>query len=207
MVPTNKQVIWHIAREEDGSLYEGDELYRLFGDKTTIKNGVISVDKSYDIASRVYYVWAEAADGLGGVSEKTEIRAYSKANHIAVTAYDSVGNGYPANNQVLNIETNETFIFQAEIVGALYDYDQGDGYGYGGAHQNIKWTVSGKSGTVKTWTDRDGYGDNYQDQLLLTGLKPGTVTIKATTLDGSNKSVTFKVVVSEAQVSSPQANN
>ncbi|MDD6678222.1 MAG: hypothetical protein PUF71_02395, partial [Firmicutes bacterium] len=207
VVPTNKQVIWHIAREEDGSLYEGDELYWLFGDKTTIKNGVISVDKSYDIASRVYYVWAEAADGLGSVSEKTEIRAYSKANHIAVTAYNSVGNGYPANNQVLNIETNETFIFGAEIVGALYDYDQGDGYGYGGAHQNVKWTVSGKSGTVKTWTDRDGYGDNYQDQLLLTGLKPGTVTIKATTLDGSNKSVTFKVVVSEAQVSSPQANN
>ena len=129
-----------------------------------------------------------------------EITAYSKANHIAVMAYDGEDYMYPANNQVLNIGTNETFTFRADIVGALYDYDQGDG----GAHQNVKWTVSGKSGIVKTWTERIGEGDNYLDQLHLTGLKPGTVTIKATTLDGSNKSTTFKVVVGEAQNSTPQ---
>ena len=73
--------------------------------------------------------------------------------------------------------------------------------GYEGANPDVNWSISGKKGIVEKLYDGI---DGYTDVLGLKGLKPGTVTVKATAIDGSKKTATFKLVVKPHTLSAPE---
>ena len=172
---------------DDGTAY--------YYDKTTVKNGVLSVDKSFNTNSRCYAVWAESQDGFC-CSDPIVIQAYAMTGAINIVSDGDWPNAERhveyLNNRTVTIKQGQELLF-----GALVSDVNGGDYG---ANPDITWTISGKKNIVETLYD--GMDEDKEiDVLRLKGLKPGTVTIKATAIDGSKKTATFKLVV---EPSAPQ---
>ena len=186
---TNKKLVWHISDVEPQD--PRDDRGLDYFDKTTIKNGVIKVDKSFYTNARTYYVWATSEDGYAE-SNLLEIQAYAmtSAIHIASFGYwpDGDDGDYVEhlNNRTVTIKQGEPLEFGALVYDVNGDY---------GANPDVTWTISGKKNIVEK--RYDGMHEEEEiDVLRLKGLNPGTVTIKATAKDGSRKTATFKLVVS-----------
>lgn len=181
---TNKKLVWHIG-------YNGEEGLD-YNDKTTIKNGVLKIDNSWFTESSIYSVWATSEDGYGE-SKVLEIQAYAMTGAINIASDGNWPNdeGYVEylNNRTVTIQQGETLNLKALV---------SDVAGYEGANPDVNWSISGKKGIVEKLYDRI---EGYTDVLGLKGLKPGTVTVKATAIDGSKKTATFKLVV---EPSAPQ---
>ena len=138
------------------------------------------IDNSWFTESRIYYVWATSEDGCGE-SNVLEIQAYAMTGAIQIASVD--GWTDYLNNRKITIQQGETLNLKALV---------SDVAGYGGANPDVTWSISGKKGIVEKLYDAI---DGYTDVLELKGLKPGTVTVKATAIDGSKKTATFKLVV------------
>lgn len=193
---TNKKLNWGVCYyngdpegEFDWEL-DGDKLEELnWNDNTTVKNGVLKIDKSWYTHGRCYAVWAESQDGYWE-SDPIFIQAYAMTGAINI---DSVGywpddEGYVEylNNRTVTIKQGEELEFGALVYDVNGDY---------GANPDVTWTISGKKNIVEK--RYDGMHEEEEiDVLRLKGLNPGTVTIKATAKDGSRKTATFKLVVS-----------
>lgn len=189
---TNKKLDWYVARYEgdpEGE-FESDKVYSLYwNDKTTVKNGVLKIDKSWYSEGRCYAVWAASQDGYY-VSDPILIQAYGMTGSILI---DSKGDWLEENNDrdyadYLNNRTVTIKQGEALKFGALVS----DVTGRWGANPDVTWTISGKNIVEKV---AEGVIDNEVDELHLKGLNPGTVTIKATAKDGSKKTATFKIEV------------
>lgn len=176
---TNKKLVWHIGYGEEEGLY--------YYDKTTIKNGVLKIDNSWYTESDTYYVWATSEDGFC-CSDPIVIQAYAMTGAIQIASVD--GWTDYLNNRTVTIKQGETLNLKALV---------SDVAGYEGANPDVNWSISGKKGIVEKLYDGI---DGYTDVLGLKGLKPGTVTVKATAIDGSKKTATFKLVVEKP--SAPQ---
>ena len=176
---TNKKLEWHIGYGEEEGLY--------YYDKTTIKNGVLKIDNSWFTESRTYHVWATSEDGFC-CSDPIVIQAYAMTGAIQIASVDG-WTDYYLNNRKITIQHGETLNLKALV---------SDVTGYEGANPDVNWSISGKKGIVEKLDDRI---EDYTDVLELKGLKPGTVTVKATAIDGSKKTATFKLVV---EPSAPQ---
>lgn len=184
---TNKKLEWHIGYGEEEGLY--------YYDKTTIKNGVLKIDNSWFTESRTYHVWATSEDGFC-CSDPIVIQAYAMTGAINIASDGNWPNdeGYVEylNNRTVTIKQGETLNLKALV---------SDVTGYEGANPDVNWSISGKKGIVEKLDDRI---EDYTDVLELKGLKPGTVTIKATAIDGSKKTATFKLVVKPHTLSAPE---
>ena len=178
---TNKKLEWHIGYGEEEGLY--------YYDKTTIKNGVLKIDNSWFTESRTYHVWATSEDGFC-CSDPIVIQAYAMTGAIQIASVDG-WTGY-LNNRKITIQQGETLNLKALV---------SDVAGYEGANPDVNWSISGKKGIVEKLYDGI---DGYTDVLGLKGLKPGTVTVKATAIDGSKKTATFKLVVKPHTLSAPE---
>lgn len=182
---TNKKLVWHVGYE----VFD-DELD--YYDKTTIKNGVLTIDKSWYTTSDTYYVWATSEDGFY-TSGCICLQAYAMTGAINIASDGNWPNDERyveyLNNRTVTIQQGETLKLKALV---------SDVAGYEGANPDVNWSISGKKGIVEKLDDRI---EDYTDVLELKGLKPGTVTIKATAIDGSKKTATFKLVV---EPSAPQ---
>ena len=184
---TNKKLVWHIGYGEEEGLY--------YYDKTTIKNGVLKIDNSWFTESNTYSVWATSEDGYGE-SNVLEIQAYAMTGAINIASDGNWPNDEwyveYLNNRTVTIKQGETLNLKALV---------SDVTGYEGANPDVNWSISGKKGIVEKLDDRI---EDYTDVLELKGLKPGTVTIKATAIDGSKKTATFKLVVKPHTLSAPE---
>ena len=178
---TNKKLVWHIGYNEDE---EGLDYY----DKTTIKNGVLKIDNSWFTGSNTYYVWATSEDGCGK-SNVLEIQAYAMTGAIQIASVD--GWTDYLNNRTVTIKQGETLNLKALV---------SDVAGYEGANPDVNWSISGNRGYVEFEESFEG----SLDTLKVTGKKPGTVTVKATAIDGSKKTATFKLVVKPHTLSAPE---
>ena len=160
-------------------------------DKTTIKNGVLKIDNSWFTESRPYRVWATSEDGYGE-SNVLEIQAYAMTGAINIASVGYWPDGERGkyveylNNRTVTIKQGEPLKF-----GAMVSDVTGEYY----ANPDVTWTISGKKNIVEKRYD-GMHEDGVIDILRLKGLNPGTVTIKATAKDGSRKTATFKLVVS-----------
>lgn len=172
---TNKKLVWHIGYSEEEGLD--------YNDKTTIKNGVLKIDNSWFTESCTYYVWATSEDGCGE-SNVLEIQAYAMTGAIQIASVD--GWTDYLNNRTVTIQQDETLKLKALV---------SDVAGYEGANPDVNWSISGNRGYVEF---KESFEDSL-DTLKVTGKKPGTV--KATAIDGSKKTATFKLVV---EPSAPQ---
>lgn len=178
---TNKKLEWHIGYGEEEGLY--------YYDKTTIKNGVLKIDNSWFTESRTYHVWATSEDGFC-CSDPIVIQAYAMTGAIQIASVDG-WTDYYLNNRKITIQQGETLNLKALV---------SDVTGYEGANPDVNWSISGKKNIVETLYD--GMDEDKEiDVLRLKGLTPGTVTVKATAIDGSKKTATFKLVV---EPSAPQ---
>lgn len=175
---TNKKLVWHIGYNEEEGLD--------YNDKTTIKNGVLKIDNSWFTESRTYHVWATSEDG-NGKSNVLEIQAYAMTGAIHIASVD--GWTDYLNNRKITIQQGETLNLKALV---------SDVAGYGEANPDVNWSISGNRGFVEFKESFEG----SLDTLKVTGKKPGTVTVKATAIDGSKKTATFKLVVEKP--SAPQ---
>ena len=126
-------------------------------------------------------------------SNRLEIQAYAMTGAINI---DSVGY-WPdgddgdyvehLNNRTVTIKQGEPLEFGALVYDVNGDY---------GANPDVTWTISGKKNIVEK--RYDGMHEEEEiDVLRLKGLNPGTVTIKATANDGSKKTVSFKLVITD----------
>ena len=197
---TNKKLNWYVGyyNGNPSEEFDRDKLSMIddgtayYYDKTTVKNGVLSVDKSFNTNSRCYAVWAESQDGFC-CSDPIVIQAYAMTGAINIASDGNWPNdeGYVEylNNRTVTIQQGETLNLKALV---------SDVAGYEGANPDVNWSISGKKGIVEKLYDRI---EGYTDVLGLKGLKPGTVTVKATAIDGSKKTATFKLVV---EPSAPQ---
>lgn len=168
---TNKKLEWHIGYGKEEGLY--------YYDKTTIKNGVLKIDNSWFTESRTYHVWATSEDGFC-CSDPIVIQAYAMTGAIQIASVD--GWTDYLNNRTVTIQQDETLNLKALV---------SDVAGYEGANPDVNWSISGNRGYVEFKESFDG----SLDTLKVTGKKPGTVTVKATAIDGSKKTATFKLVV------------
>lgn len=193
---TNKKLNWYVgyyngdpSEEFDWqklSMIDDDTAY--YYDKTTVKNGVLSVDKSFDTGSRCYAVWAESQDGFR-CSDPIVIQAYAMTGAIQIASVD--GWTDYLNNRTVTIQQGETLNLKALV---------SDVAGYEGANPDVNWSISGNRGYVEFKESFEG----SLDTLKVTGKKPGTVTVKATAIDGSKKTATFKLVVKPHTLSAPE---
>ena len=183
---TNKKLVWHIGYGEEEGLY--------YYDKTTIKNGVLKIDNSWFTESNTYSVWATSEDGYGE-SNVLEIQAYAMTGAINIASDGNWPNdeGYVEylNNRTVTIKQGETLNLKALV---------SDVTGYEGANPDVNWSISGNRGYVEFKETFEG----SLDTLKVTGKKPGTVTVKATAIDGSKKTATFKLVVKPHTLSAPE---
>ena len=183
---TNKKLEWHIGYGKEEGLY--------YYDKTTIKNGVLKIDNSWFTESRIYSVWATSEDGYGE-SNVLEIQAYAMTGAINIASDGDWPNdeGYVEylNNRTVTIKQGETLNLKALV---------SDVTGYEGANPDVNWSISGNRGYVEFKETFEG----SLDTLKVTGKKPGTVTVKATAIDGSKKTATFKLVVKPHTLSAPE---
>ena len=183
---TNKKLEWHIGYGKEEGLY--------YYDKTTIKNGVLKIDNSWFTESRTYHVWATSEDGYGE-SNVLEIQAYAMTGAINIASDGDWPNdeGYVEylNNRTVTIKQGETLNLKALV---------SDVTGYEGANPDVNWSISGNRGYVEFKETFEG----SLDTLKVTGKKPGTVTVKATAIDGSKKTATFKLVVKPHTLSAPE---
>ena len=177
---TNKKLVWHIGYGEEEGLY--------YYDKTTIKNGVLKIDNSWYTESDTYYVWATSEDGFC-CSDPIVIQAYAMTGAIQIASVD--GWTDYLNNRTVTIKQGETLNLKALV---------SDVTGYEGANPDVNWSISGNRGYVEFKESFDG----SLDTLKVTGKKPGTVTVKATAIDGSKKTATFKLVVKPHTLSAPE---
>ena len=195
---TNKKLNWGVCYyngdpegEFDWEL-DGDKLEELYwNDNTTVKNGVLKIDKSWYSHGRCYAVWAESQDGYWE-SDPIFIQAYAMTGAINIDCYGNWPDGNYAdylNNRTVTIKQGEELEFRALVYDVNGDY---------GANPDVTWTISGKKNIVEKLYEEiyEGEGEGDVDVLGLKGLNPGTVTIKATAKDGSRKTATFKLVVS-----------
>ena len=195
---TNKKLHWNVAYyngdpegEFDWEL-DGDNLEELdWNDKTTVKNGVLKIDKSWYSHGRCYAVFASSQDG-NYMSDPIFIQAYAMTGAINIASVGYWPDGERGeyveylNNRTVTIKQGEPLEF-----GAMVSDVTGEYY----ANPDVTWTISGKKNIVeKRYEEIDEEAD--VDVLGLKGLNPGTVTIKATAKDGSRKTATFKLVVS-----------
>ena len=178
---TNKKLVWHVGYEK---YQEGLD----YNDKTTIKNGVLKIDNSWFTESCTYYVWATSEDGCGK-SNVLEIQAYAMTGAIQIASVD--GWTDYLNNRTVTIKQGETLNLKALV---------SDVAGYEGANPDVNWSISGNRGYVEFEESFEG----SLDTLKVTGKKPGTVTVKATAIDGSKKTATFKLVVKPHTLSAPE---
>ena len=95
------------------------------------------------------------------------------------------------NNRTVTIQQGETLKLKALV---------SDVAGYEGANPDVNWSISGNRGYVEFKESFEG----SLDTLKVTGKKPGTVTVKATAIDGSKKTATFKLVVKPHTLSAPE---
>ena len=219
---TNKKLNWGVCYyngdpegEFDWEL-DGDKLEELYwNDNTTVKNGVLKIDKSWYSHGRCYAVWAESQDGYWE-SDPIFIQAYGMTGAIEIWSageFNVNKDGYELldkiNNHTITIMPGEEVQFAAlvyDVTGSkiecyeedIYDDVTGEYIGTEyywdnhGANPDVKWTISGKKGIVSA---ADSY--EYLDTLSVVGLKPGTVTVKVSANDGSKKTATFKIVVAK----------
>ena len=195
---TNKKLNWGVCYyngdpegEFDWEL-DGDKLEELnWNDNTTVKNGVLKIDKSWYSHGRCYAVFASSQDG-NYMSDPIFIQAYAMTGAINIASVGYWPDGERGeyveylNNRTVTIKQGEPLEF-----GAMVSDVTGEYY----ANPDVTWTISGKKNIVeKRYEEIDEEAD--VDVLGLKGLNPGTVTIKATAKDGSRKTATFKLVVS-----------
>lgn len=183
---TNKKLVWHVGCEK----YQGLDYY----DKTTIKNGVLKIDNCWFTGSNTYYVWATSEDG-NVKSNVLKIQAYAMTGAINIVSDGDWPNDERhveyLNNRTVTIKQGESLEFRALVE---------DVTGYEGANPDVNWSISGNRGYVEFKEFKESF-EGSLDTLKVTGKKPGTVTIKATAIDGSKKTATFKLVV---EPSAPQ---
>ena len=154
-----------------------------------IKNGVLKIDNSWFTESRTYYVWATSEDGFC-CSDPIVIQAYAMTGAIQIASVDG-WTDYYLNNRKITIQQGETLNLKALV---------SDVTGYEGANPDVNWSISGNRGYVE-------FKESFEvslDTLKVTGKKPGTVTVKATAIDGSKKTATFKLVVKPHTLSAPE---
>ena len=195
---TNKKLNWGVCYyngdpegEFDWEL-DGDKLEELnWNDNTTVKNGVLKIDKSWYTHGRCYAVFASSQDG-NYMSDPIFIQAYGMTGAINIASVGYWPDGERGeyveylNNRTVTIKQGEPLEF-----GAMVSDVTGEYY----ANPDVTWTISGKKNIVEK--RYDGMHEEEEiDVLRLKGLNPGTVTIKATAKDGSRKTATFKLVVS-----------
>lgn len=213
---TNKKLDWNVLYyngDPEGE-FDGSKLVELaYYDKTTVKNGVLKIDKSWYSEGRCYAVWAASQDGYFE-SDPVLIQAYGMTGSIEIRSageFDVDHRGYESldkvNNHTITIEQGEEVQFEAlvyDVTGNridcyeedIYDDETGEiiGTEYNwwnhGANPDVDWTISGKKGIVSAVDNYEGF-----DTLNVVGLKPGTVTVKVSANDGSKKTATFKIEV------------
>ena len=218
---TNKKLNWGVCYyngdpegEFDWKL-DGDNLEELdWNDKTTVKNGVLKIDKSWYSHGRCYAVFAFSQDG-NAMSDPIFIQAYGMTGTIEIWSageFNVNKDGYELldkiNNHTITIMPGEEVEFAAlvyDVTGNIIDCYQEDVkdevtgeiidtvlvWNNHGANPDVKWTISGNKGYVDF---EDTFEGGY-DTMSVVGLKPGTVTVKVSANDGSKKTATFKLVV------------
>lgn len=159
-----------------------------------IKNGVLKIDNSWFTESRTYYVWATSEDGFC-TSDCIGLQAYAMTGAINIVSDGDWPNAERhveyLNNRTVTIKQGESLEFRALVE---------DVTGYEGANPDVNWSISGNRGYVEFKESFEG----SLDTLKVTGKKPGTVTVKATAIDGSKKIATFKLVVKPHTLSAPE---
>ena len=184
---------------------DGDKLEELnWNDNTTVKNGVLKIDKSWYSHGRCYAVFAFSQDG-NAMSDPIFIQAYGMTGSIEIWSageFDVDNHGYElldkVNTHTITIMPGEEVEFAAlvyDVTGSTYDtyYDEEneETYWIYGANPDVKWTISGNKGYV----DVEDTFEGGLDTLKVTGKKHGTVTVKVSANDGSKKTATFKIEV------------
>ena len=218
---TNKKLNWGVCYyngdpegEFDWEL-DGDKLEELNGyDNTTVKNGVLKIDKSWYSHGRCYAVFAFSQDG-NAMSDPIFIQAYGMTGSIEIWSagdFNVNKDGYELldkiNNHTITIMPGEEVEFAAlvyDVAGNIIDFDWEEvydevtgeyiptvvGWNNHGANPDVKWTISGNKGCVDFVDTFEG----AYDTMNVVGVKPGTVTVKVSANDGSKKTATFKIEV------------
>ena len=218
---TNKKLNWGVCYyngdpegEFDWEL-DGDKLEELnWNDNTTVKNGVLKIDKSWYSHGRCYAVFASSQDG-NYMSDPIFIQAYGMTGSIEIWSageFNVNKDGYELldkiNNHTITIMPGEEVEFAAlvyDVAGNIIDFDWEEvydevtgeyiptvvGWNNHGANPDVKWTISGNKGCVDFVDTFEG----AYDTMNVVGVKPGTVTVKVSANDGSKKTATFKIEV------------
>ena len=134
----------------------------------TVNNkGKVTAQKIYTRQT----VTITASTANGKVIDTFELTVYPAATTVSVVN----GNGEVMNNRTITAKVGQTL----DLTAIVYPFDGADT----GAMQDVTWSISNKKAAAF----------NEEGELEL--LKTGNVTVKVTTLDGSRKTVSFKLKI------------
>ena len=186
----------NVVRYADTVELTGKTDWLLAGKNQTLKANLTSA--SGKITDKTL-LWASSNEDVATVSNKGKVTAAKLYTRQTVTITASTASGnvvgsfdltvYPAattvsvmneNGEVLNNRTIQAKVGdKLNLTAAVYPYDDVNG----GAMQDVTWSISNKSAAA------------FNDQGELELLKAGNITVKVTTLDGSKKTVSFKISI------------